>query len=54
MRGIFSSCALEGHKPGSIPSKDEDQVVENEIPDYVLVVLENYEMKCLIMGREEE
>ena len=56
MRGIFSPCALEGHRPGSILGKDEDQVVDNEVPDCesVLVVLKNCGMKCPTVAREEE
>ena len=55
MRGIVSPCALEGHRPGSIPGKDEDQVVDDEFPDYefVLVVLKNCGMKCSTVVREE-
>jgi hypothetical protein len=56
MRGIVSPCALEGDRPGSIPGKDGDQVVDDEIPDYefVFVVLKNCGMKCSTVVREEE
>jgi hypothetical protein len=56
MRGIVSPCALEGHRPGSIPGKDVDQVVDDEFLDYefVLVVLKNCGMKCSTVVREEE
>ena len=56
MRGIFLLCALECHRPGNIPGKDEDQVVGNEVLDCVIVlaVLKNYEMRRSIVVREEE
>jgi hypothetical protein len=56
MRGIFLSCAFEGHRFSSIPGKDADQVIDNKVPDYeiVLVVLKNCGMKCPTMVREEE